>query len=144
MVGPVEILLVEDNPGDARLVKEALKESKINNTLHHVVDGEQALEFLHHKGEYDKAPVPDMILLDLNLPKIDGRQVLENIKSDDTLSRIPVAVLSMSQSDEDILKSYDLNANCYISKPVDFEQFVKVVHEIGEFWFSIVQLPDGE
>jgi CheY-like chemotaxis protein len=141
MTDQIEILLVEDNPGDARLVEEALKESKIRNTLHHVIDGEQALEFVHQQGEYRDAPVPGLILLDLNLPKVDGREVLKELKEDERLRRIPVVVLTTSSSDEDVVKMYDLYANCYITKPVDFEQFVNVVNSIKDFWFSIVKLP---
>jgi len=140
---PIDILLVEDNPGDARLAKEALKESKIHNQLSIVSDGEEALEFLYKKGKFHKAITPDLILLDLNLPKIDGRQVLERIKNDDNLKQIPVVILTTSRDEEDILKSYKLHANCYISKPLDLNQFIKVVKSIEDFWLSIVKLPSG-
>lgn len=137
----VEILLVEDNPGDARLAQEALKESKVTNNLSIVTDGEQAIDFLNREGEYSNAPVPDLIFLDLNLPKKDGREVLADIKSNEALRRIPVVVLTTSEADEDILKSYDLHANCYVTKPLDFDQFKKAIISLNEFWFSIVKLP---
>jgi len=140
-VHPIEILLVEDNPADVRLTVEALKEEKIYNNLHVVIDGEEALAFLRRKGKFEKAVRPDLILLDLNLPKIDGRDVLKEIKSDDSLKAIPVVVLTVSKSDEDILKSYNLHANCYISKPVDLKQFIKVAKSIQDFWLTIVKLP---
>jgi CheY-like chemotaxis protein len=138
---PIEILLVEDNPGDIRLTKEALKEGKVLNKLHVVEDGMEALAFLNQEGNYSDAPRPGLILLDLNLPKKDGRDVLTEIKANGDLKRIPVVVLTTSRSDEDILKSYDLNANCYITKPVDLDQFISVVKSINEFWLSIVRLP---
>jgi two-component system response regulator len=137
----IEILLVEDNVGDARLVQEAIKESKLYNNLHHVIDGEQALDFLYQRNGFEDRPRPDLMLLDLNMPKLDGRQVLAKVKQDDMLRQIPVVVLTTSSSDEDIIRSYDLHANCYITKPVDFEQFIKVVQSINKFWFSIVKLP---
>lgn len=141
---PVEILLVEDNPGDVRLTQESFKESKVRNTLHVVRDGVEALAFLRGGGEYADAPRPDLILLDLNLPKKDGREVLAEIKEDPDLKRIPVVVLTISKAEEDILKSYNLHANCYITKPVDLEQFYKIVKAVEEFWFTIVKLPpDG-
>ncbi len=141
---PVEILLVEDNPGDVRLTVEALNESKIFNNLHIVEDGIEALAFLRKEDKYERKPRPDLILLDLNLPKKDGREVLEEIKKEDPLKRIPVVILTTSSADEDIIKSYELYANCFITKPVDIEQFIKVVKSIGNFWFSIVKLPpDG-
>lgn len=141
---PVEILLVEDNPGDVRLTQEGLKEGKVRNTLHVVRDGVEALAFLRREGEYAHAPRPDLILLDLNLPKKDGREVLAEIKEDPILRRIPVVVLTVSKAEEDILKTYDLHANCYITKPVGLEQFIRVVKSIDDFWFSIVKLPpDG-
>ncbi len=141
---PVEILLVEDNPGDVRLTQEALREAKVRNNLHVVGDGEKALAFLRREGEFHDAPTPDIILLDLNLPKKHGQEVLSEIKSDPVLRRIPVVVLTTSKAEEDILRSYDLHANCYVTKPVDFEQFIKVVRSIEEFWFTVVKLPAGE
>jgi len=138
---PIEILLVEDNPGDIRLTQEVLKEGKVQNTLSVVENGVQAISFLRKENEYQDAPTPDLILLDLNLPKKDGREVLLDIKNDPELKKIPVVVLTTSQAEEDILKVYDLNANCYISKPVDFGQFIDVVKSIENFWLSIVKLP---
>lgn len=140
-IQPIEILLVEDNPGDVRLTKEGLKEGKIKNNLHVVMDGVEALSFLHKKEEYVDAPRPDIILLDLNLPKKDGREVLSEIKDDDRLKSIPVVVLTTSKAEEDIAKSYDLHTNCYITKPVDFNQFIRVVRIIEDFWFTVVKLP---
>lgn len=140
---PVEILLVEDNPGDARLAQEGMKEGKINNNLSIVADGEQAMAFLRRTAPYENAPRPDLILLDLNLPKKDGREVLSEIKSDPQLHKIPVVVLTTSKAEEDILRAYDLHANCYITKPIDFEQFIEVVKGIETFWFNIVQLPNN-
>lgn len=138
---PVEILLVEDNPGDQRLTREALREGKIRNNLSIVDDGEAAVDFLNRKGEYGAVPRPDLILLDLNLPKKDGREVLRIIKSSENLRRIPVVVLTTSQAEEDILKAYNLNANCYITKPVDFEQFFNVIKAIEDFWLAVVKFP---
>jgi chemotaxis family two-component system response regulator Rcp1 len=138
---PREILLVEDNPGDVRLTQEAFKDGKILNKLHVVGDGIEALAFLNQEGEYADVPRPELILLDLNLPRKDGRDVLAEIKADGDLRRIPVVVLTTSCSEEDILKSYDLNANCYITKPVDLNQFIKVVKSIEDFWMTIVKLP---
>ena len=138
---PIEILLVEDNPGDVRLTKEALNEGKVLNKLHVVEDGVEALAFLNREGRYADVSRPELILLDLNLPKKDGRDVLAEIKANGDLTRIPVVVLTTSDSEEDILKSYDLNANCYITKPVDLDQFISVVKSINEFWLSIVKLP---
>jgi two-component system, chemotaxis family, response regulator Rcp1 len=138
---PVEILLVEDNPADVRLTREALKEGKVRNNLHVARDGVEALEFLRQEGQFGDAVRPDLILLDLNLPKRDGRQVLEEIKSDSSLRQIPVVILTSSQAEQDIAKAYDLHANCYVSKPVDLDQFIKVVRSIESFWFSIVKLP---
>jgi CheY-like chemotaxis protein len=140
-VKPIEVLLVEDNPGDVRLTREALKEGRMWSNLHVVEDGEVALAFVRQQGAYTNAPRPDLILLDLNLPKINGREVLSNIKADENLKRIPVVILTTSQSEEDILKAYNLNANCYITKPVDFDQFLKVVRVVEEFWLTIVKLP---
>ena len=137
----VQILLVEDNPADVRLTIEALREGKVRNTLHVAVDGVEAIDFLRRRGKFANAPRPDLILLDLNLPKMDGREVLAEIKADDDLKLIPVVVLTTSGAEEDIMKSYALHANCYISKPVDFTQFINVVKSIESFWFSIVKLP---
>lgn len=137
----VEILLVEDNHIDVKLTKEALKEGKIRNNLHVARDGEEALEYLYRRGRFQDATRPDIILLDLNLPRIDGREVLSRIKADADLRRIPVVVLTTSRADEDILRSYDLNVNCYITKPVDMIQFIDVVKAIDHFWFSVVSLP---
>jgi chemotaxis family two-component system response regulator Rcp1 len=138
---PVEILLVEDNLGDADLARDALENSKIHNTLSVVGDGEEAMAFLHRTGKYSAAPRPDLILLDLNLPKKDGREVLAEIKSDDDLKRIPVVILTTSKEEEDIIKTYNLHANCYITKPIDLNQFIKVVRAIEDFWLTIVKLP---
>ena len=138
---PIEVLLVEDNPGDVRLTREALKEGKIRNNLSVAKDGVEALAFLRREGEYAGAPRPDVILLDLNLPRKDGRQVLEEVKRDATLRQIPVVILTSSQAEEDICRAYDLHANCYISKPVDLDQFIKVVKSIEDFWFTVVKLP---
>jgi len=138
---PIEILLVEDNPGDADLAREALENSKIRNTLSVVGDGEEALAFLHRRGKYAAAPRPDLILLDLNLPRKSGREVLAEIKSDDYLKRIPVVVLTVSKDEEDILASYNLHANCFITKPIDLHQFLRVVRAIEDFWLTIVKLP---
>jgi len=141
---PIEILLVEDNPGDVDLAREALEGGKVRNTLHVVGDGEAALAFLRRQGQYASAPRPGLVLLDLNLPKKNGREVLAEIKADEDLKRIPVVVLTTSKSEEDILRSYNLHANCYITKPIDLNQFIKVVHAIEDFWLTIVQLPpDG-
>jgi CheY-like chemotaxis protein len=137
----IEILLIEDNAGDARLAKEALRDAKVRNNLSWVPDGVEAISFLRRQGRFAKAPRPDLILLDLNLPKKDGREVLSEIKTDDALRRIPVVILTTSQAEEDILKAYHLNANCYISKPVDLDQFIKVVKTIEDFWLTIVKLP---
>jgi CheY-like chemotaxis protein len=140
-VEAVEILLVEDSPGDVRLTQEALKDSKLYNNLNVVPDGVEALAFLRRQGHYANAPRPDLILLDLNLPRMDGRQVLQEIKNDENLKRIPVVVLTTSSNETDIFITYNLHANCYISKPVDFTQFINVVKSIESFWFSIVKLP---
>jgi two-component system, chemotaxis family, response regulator Rcp1 len=138
---PVEILLVEDNPGDVRLTLEALKDGKVLNNLNVVGDGVEALAYLHKEGNYASAVTPDIILLDINLPRKNGREILAEIKVDERLKRIPVVVLSTSRAEEDIIKSYNLHANCYISKPIDIHQFVKVVQAIDYFWFNIVTLP---
>jgi CheY-like chemotaxis protein len=138
---PIDILLVEDNPGDVRLTQEVLKEAKVKNDLHVVYDGVEALAFLRREGKYKDVPKPDIILLDLNLPKKTGHEVLSEIKSDDNLKRIPVVVLTVSKDEEDILKSYNLYANCFINKPVDLNQFLNVVKAIEDFWLTIVKLP---
>ena len=144
MVRPIEILLVEDNPGDIRLTKEALKEAKVLNTLTVVQDGVEALTCLRQRGKYADAKRPDLILLDLNLPKKDGREVLAEIKNDEALKFIPVVILTTSQDEQDVLNSYGLHANCYITKPVELEQFISVVKAIEDFWLGIVILPSGE
>ena len=141
---PVEILLVEDNPGDVRLTKEALKEGKVYSNLHWAKDGVEALEFLRRRGKFSDAPRPDIILLDLNLPKKDGREVLSEIKSDDDLKRIPVVILTTSKAEEDVLRSYQLHANCYVTKPVDLEKFIVVIQSIDRFWLTVVTLPNGK
>ena len=135
------ILLVEDNPGDARLAQEALTENHVNHILYHVDDGLQALDFLHKKGVYRSSPRPDLILLDLNLPRINGHQVLSEIKSDENLRKIPVVVLSISCSEKDIEESYKLNANCYVTKPLDLNEFIEVFGRIQNFWLKTVKLP---
>jgi CheY-like chemotaxis protein len=144
MVRPIEILLVEDNPGDIRLTKEALKEAKVLNKVTVVQDGIEALAYLRRQGTYTEARRPDLILLDLNLPKKDGREVLADIKNDERLKRIPVVILTSSQDEQDVLKSYGLHANCYITKPVELEQFITVVKAIEDFWLGIVVLPSGD
>ncbi len=138
---PVEFLLVEDNPGDVRLTQEALKDSKVRNNLNILGDGISALAFLRREPPYENAPRPDIILLDLNLPKMDGREVLSHIKADSRLKRIPVVVITSSEAEQDILRTYDLHVNCYVTKPVDLDQFIKVVQSIETFWLTIVQLP---
>jgi CheY-like chemotaxis protein len=138
---PIEILLVEDNPGDVRLTKEALKEGKVMNVLNTVGDGEEALGYLRRQGPYAQATRPDLILLDLNLPRKSGREVLEEIKEDPELKRIPVVILTVSEAEQDIIKSYNLHANCYITKPVNLEQFIEVVKSIEDFWLTVVMLP---
>ena len=138
---PIEVLLVEDNPGDVRLTREALRDGKVHNNLSVVPDGVEALAFLRREGKYADAPRPDVILLDLNLPKKDGREVLEDIKADPALQRIPVVVLTSSEAERDIAQAYALHANCYVTKPVDLDQFIHVVKSIEDFWFSIVKLP---
>ncbi|HEY9529823.1 MAG TPA: response regulator [Burkholderiales bacterium] len=138
---PVEILLVEDNPGDERLTREALKEGKVYSNLHWVKDGVDAMEFLRRQGKHASAPRPDIILLDLNLPKKDGREVLQDIKNDPELKRIPVVVLTTSKAEEDVLRTYNLHANCYVTKPVDLEKFIVVVKSIDVFWLTVVTLP---
>jgi CheY-like chemotaxis protein len=141
-IEPINILLVEDNPGDVRLTIEALREGKVHNHLSVARDGVEALAFLRQEAPFADAPRPDVILLDLNLPKKDGREVLAEIKADEQFRRIPVVVLTTSKAEEDILRSYALHANCYVTKPVDLEQFITVVRSIEDFWFSIVRLPN--
>jgi CheY-like chemotaxis protein len=140
---PIEILIIEDNEGDVRLAREALRESKIRNMLHHVPDGVEAMAFLNRQGKYQDAPRPDLILLDLNLPRMDGREVLAAIKQDENLKRIPVVILTVSSDEADIFKTYNLHANCYITKPIDLDQFIQVVRAIEDFWLTIVKLPNG-
>ena len=137
----INILLIEDNPGDVELIREALGEGKVRNDLHVASDGVQAMEFLRGEGKYADAPCPDLILLDLNLPRKSGREVLEEVKADPKLSKIPVVILTSSKEEEDICRSYRLHANCYVTKPVDFEQFMKVVRSIEDFWLTVVKLP---
>ncbi|MHC9544471.1 MAG: response regulator [Vulcanimicrobiota bacterium] len=138
---PIIILLVEDNPADVRLTQEALKEGQVLNTLHTVKDGIEAMSFLRREGSYKDMPCPDMIFLDLNLPRKDGREVLKEIKSDETLRRIPVVVLTTSKAEDDIIQTYSDHANCFITKPVDLDQFIEVIKSIKEFWVNIVTLP---
>lgn len=138
---PIDVLLVEDDPGDELMTREAFEDNKIGNTLHVVRDGEEALDFLYRRGEHTEAPRPDLILLDLNLPKYDGRQVLEKIKSDPELAHIPVVVLTTSAAEEDILRSYRLHANAYVTKPVDLDQFIAAVRQIDDFFVQVVRLP---
>jgi two-component system response regulator len=138
---PIEVLLVEDDPGDVLLTVEAFEYNKVNNKLHVVNDGEQAMAFLRREGEYANAPRPDLVLLDLNLPRKDGREVLGEIKADEDLRPIPVVVLTTSEAEEDILRSYHLHANAYVTKPVDFERFISVVRKIDDFFVTVVKLP---
>ncbi|MEU3794240.1 response regulator [Streptomyces fructofermentans] len=138
---PIDVLLVEDDPGDELMTREAFEDNKIGNTLHVVRDGEEALDFLYRRGAHAEAPRPDLILLDLNLPKYDGRQVLEKIKSDAALAHIPVVVLTTSAAEEDILRSYKLHANAYVTKPVDLDQFIAAVRQIDDFFVQVVRLP---
>lgn len=138
---PIEILLVEDNPGDVRLTREALREARVRNRLHVAADGVEALAFLRRIGRYTDAARPDLVLLDLNLPRKNGREVLEEIKGDAALSQIPVVILTTSQAEQDIMESYRLRANAYVAKPVDLDQFMKVVRSIEQFWLEIVRLP---
>jgi len=138
---PIEILLVEDSEPDVRLTLEALRDAKVRNHLWAVEDGVEAMDFLHRRAAHADAPRPDLILLDLNLPRKDGREVLREIKSDDALKRIPVVILTTSSSEEDVLKTYDSHANCYITKPVDFNRFIEVIKSIEDFWLSVVTLP---
>ncbi len=141
---PIEILMVEDNPGDVRLAQEALREAKVRNHIHVLTDGVEALAYLRRQGRYANASRPDVILLDLNLPKKDGREVLAEIKADENLKLIPVVVLTTSQAEEDVFKAYGLHANCYVTKPMDFSRFADVVRTIQEFWFTVVTLPPGK
>jgi two-component system, chemotaxis family, response regulator Rcp1 len=143
-VTPIELLLVEDSEPDVRLTIEALREAKVKNRLSVVSDGVEAIEFLRRQGRHADAPRPDLILLDLNLPRMDGRQVLKTIKNDDTLKQIPVVVLTTSKSEEDVLRAYQLHANCYITKPVDFNRFMEVIKSIENFWLTVVRLPDDK
>ncbi len=138
---PIEVLLVEDDPGDVLMTREAFADHKVKNNLHVVSDGVEALSFLRAEGEFRDAPRPDLILLDLNLPRKDGRDVLAEVKTDEALRRIPVVVLTTSEAEEDVMRSYDLHANAYITKPVDFDRFVDVVRHIDEFFVSVVRLP---
>jgi two-component system, chemotaxis family, response regulator Rcp1 len=140
----IDILIVEDNPGDARLIMEVLNENKIFNSVFIVRDGVEAMDYLHAKGKYLDSPKPDLIILDLNLPRKDGREVLAEIKSDEELKRIPVVIMTISQAEEDIFKSYNLHANCFVTKPIDLNQFIKVVKSIENFWFSVVKLPSKD
>ena len=141
---PADILLVEDNPGDVRLTKEALKEGKISNTLHVVVDGVEALDFLYQRGEHTDVPRPDIVLLDLNLPRKNGQEVLEEVKADRELSHIPIIVLTSSEAEEDIVKSYERHANAYLTKPIDPMAFIETVHAFEQFWLTIVQLANAD
>jgi CheY-like chemotaxis protein len=138
---PIEILLVEDNPAEVRLTKEGLKEARIANTLNAVMDGQSAIEYLQRRGNFRNAVRPDLILLDLNLPGLDGRSVLRHIKEDPQLKIIPVVIITSSEAESDIIKSYEAHANCFISKPIDFEGFTKVIRSIEHFWFTVVRLP---
>jgi len=139
--GVIDILLVEDNPGDIRLTREVFKEGKVRNNLHVCCDGEEAMDYLQLRGRYTNASRPDLVLLDLNLPRKDGRQVLEEVKQDPILRTIPIVILTTSAAEQDILRSYNLHANCYITKPVDLNQFVRVVNYIQDYWLEIVKLP---
>ncbi|SHN02494.1 response regulator [Cryptosporangium aurantiacum] len=138
---PIEVLLVEDDPGDVLMTKEAFDDHKLRNSLHVVNNGVDALLFLRKEGEYSDVPTPDLVLLDLNLPRMDGREVLAEIKADEALRRIPVVVLTTSEAEEDVMRSYNLHANAYVTKPVDFEQFVNVVRQVDEFFLTVVRLP---
>ena len=138
---PIEVLLVEDDPGDVLLIREAFEDNKVANRLHVVADGVEALDFMRQQNGYADAPRPDLVLLDLNLPRKDGREVLAEVKNDDTLRTIPVVVLTTSQAEEDVLRSYDLHANAYVTKPVDFDRFIGVVRQIDQFFVSVVKLP---
>ena len=143
IANPINILLVEDNPADARLIKEVFKDTKTKNKLYVVKDGVEAMAFLNQELEYTDIPRPDVILLDLNLPRKDGREVLKELKEDDVLKRVPIVVLTTSSAEEDIIRTYNNHANCYITKPVDFDQFLKVINSIEDFWLSVVKLPSN-
>ncbi|MCI4337472.1 MAG: response regulator [Thermoplasmata archaeon] len=138
---PVQILLAEDNPADVRLIREVMHDSKILNEIHSVPDGVEAIAFLRRQGQYAQKPRPNLIFLDLNMPKKDGREVLREVKADEDLRRIPVVIMTSSEAEEDIVRAYDLHANCYVRKPIDFAQFHRVVREIESFWFTAVELP---
>ena len=139
---PIEILLAEDNPGDVDLTKEAFEEAKMANNLHVTEDGEATISFLKKEGEYENSPTPDIILLDLNLPKVSGHEILDFIKTDENLKKIPVVILTSSEAEEDVVKSYNLHANSFITKPVDLEKFLKVVKTVEDFWLHVVKLPE--
>jgi two-component system, chemotaxis family, response regulator Rcp1 len=141
LLNSIDILIVEDNKGDARLIEEVFNQNKVFNSLNFVNDGVEAMDFLYARGKYKKMPKPDLIILDLNLPRKDGREVLAEIKADDNLKSIPVVIMTISQAEEDILRSYNLHANCYVTKPLDLKQFIKVVKSIENYWFSVVKLP---
>ena len=143
MANPINILLVEDNPADARLIKEVFKDTKTKNRLYVVKDGVEAMAFLNQEPEYADIPRPDVILLDLNLPRKDGREVLKELKEDDVLKCVPIVILTTSSAEEDIIRTYNNHANCYITKPVDFDQFLKVINSIEDFWLSVVKLPSN-
>jgi two-component system response regulator len=137
----IEVLLVEDDPGDVLMTREAFADNKVANTLHVVSDGTSAMDFLHKRGEHAEAPTPDLVLLDLNLPRMDGREVLAAVKGDPALRQIPVVVLTTSEAEEDVLRSYELHANAFVTKPVDFERFIEVIRQIDDFFVSVVRLP---
>jgi CheY-like chemotaxis protein len=139
----IQVLLVEDDPGDVLMTREAFEDNKVANVLHVVSDGAEAMDFLHKKGDHVGAPTPDLVLLDLNLPRMDGREVLAAVKADDELRQIPIVVLTTSEAEEDVLRSYALHANAYVTKPVDFERFIEVVRKIDDFFVSVVRLPGG-
>ncbi len=141
MSTPIEILLIEDNPADVRLTQEAFKTARIQNNLHVVEDGVAAMAFLHQTSPHEQAPTPDLILLDLNLPKMDGREVLKEVKSNKDLRKIPIVILTTSDDEEDIWRSYDLHANAYLVKPIDIMKFVKMIHSLESFWLTVVKLP---
>jgi chemotaxis family two-component system response regulator Rcp1 len=141
MSGPIDILVVEDNEGDVHLMREALKRAKVSNRVHVASDGVEAMEFLRRQGAFAEAPRPDLVLLDLNLPNMDGREVLDEMKKDATLRTIPVVVVTSSAAEQDVVRTYSLNANAYVTKPVDLHQFLHVIGAVGEFWLQIVKLP---
>jgi len=141
MTAPIDILLVEDNEGDVHLTQEALKSAKVRNRVHTASDGVEAMQFLRREGPFTDAPRPDLVLLDLNLPNMDGREVLEEMKADESLRTIPVVVVTSSAAEQDIVRTYALNANCYVTKPVDLKQFLHVIGSVGDFWLQIVKLP---